>query len=300
MITYVKGNLFESPAQVLVNTVNTVGVMGKGIALEFKQIYPDMFEEYRKLCEQRKLRIGTLHLFRTPHKWVLNFPTKEHWRQPSRVEYIEAGLRTFVRIYAEAGINSVAFPPLGCGNGQLDFESQVRPLLEKYLNPLPIAVFVYPGKPAPQPAEHADVKGIREWLRSEPQSLPFEEAWSDIVELLEERRTFRTATKGREFTAEAIEEPPTLVVRAGATTFKLGHEALLDFWQQLRQHGFAFARLAPEHYRVHYLIPVFQELPYVRRVEVSDADGNASVALQLRPGSQAKQPDAGDLFTLRV
>ena len=90
-ITYVRGNLFESPAQVLVNTVNTVGVMGKGVALEFKKLFPEMFEEYRRLCEGRLLKIGMLHIYRTPHKWVLNFPTKEHWRQPSRVEYIDAG-----------------------------------------------------------------------------------------------------------------------------------------------------------------------------------------------------------------
>jgi len=127
MIMYVTGNLFQSPAQVLVNTVNTVGVMGKGVALEFKRLFPDMFLRYRELCEGGEFKIGQLWLYKTPNKWVLNFPTKKHWRYPSRVEYITAGLQTFCRNYARLGIHSIAFPPLGCGHGQLDFETQVRP-----------------------------------------------------------------------------------------------------------------------------------------------------------------------------
>src|SRR5688572_26562315 len=99
MLTFVRGNLFESPAKVLVNTVNTVGVMGKGIALSFKQIYPEMFQRYVQLCESGQLDIGKLWLYKTPHKWILNFPTKKNWRAPSRLEYLEAGLRKFVATY---------------------------------------------------------------------------------------------------------------------------------------------------------------------------------------------------------
>jgi len=80
MITFVKGNLFESPAKVLVNTVNTVGVMGKGIAKTFKEIYPDMFKEYQGFCEKGQFKIGQLWLYTTKHKWILNFPTKKQWR----------------------------------------------------------------------------------------------------------------------------------------------------------------------------------------------------------------------------
>jgi O-acetyl-ADP-ribose deacetylase (regulator of RNase III) len=143
MILYVSSSLFTSPAQVLVNTVNTVGVMGKGIALEFKKLYPEMFREYQELCETGKLSIGKLHLFKSPNKWVLNFPTKQHWRHPSKVEYIEAGLVEFSRRYAQWGIHSIAFPALGCGNGRLDFASQVQPVMHKYLGRLPIEVFIH-------------------------------------------------------------------------------------------------------------------------------------------------------------
>ncbi|HLD94727.1 MAG TPA: macro domain-containing protein, partial [Anaerolineales bacterium] len=149
MITYLDISLFDSPAQTLVNTVNTVGVMGKGIALAFKQLYPEMYQEYRKLCEERKFTVGMLYIYRTPNKIVVNFPTKQHWRTPSRLDYIEAGLKKFVDRYQDYGISSVSFPQLGCGNGELDWQKQVQPLMEKYLKDLPIPVYIhlYPQDP---------------------------------------------------------------------------------------------------------------------------------------------------------
>ncbi|MBU0494254.1 MAG: macro domain-containing protein, partial [Chloroflexi bacterium] len=93
MIKWTHGNLFESEAQTLVNAVNVVGVMGKGIALEFKTRYPEMFEEYCQLCRDGRLDIGKLHLYKADDHWVLNFPTKRHYRNRARLEYIEAGLR---------------------------------------------------------------------------------------------------------------------------------------------------------------------------------------------------------------
>src|ERR1700687_857683 len=101
MMYYLEGNIFESPAKVLVNTVNTVGVIGKGIAKTFKQIYPEMFSEYQRLCESKRLTTGKLWLYKTPNKWVLNFPTKAHWRSPSRPEYVDQGLKKFAERYAE-------------------------------------------------------------------------------------------------------------------------------------------------------------------------------------------------------
>ena len=88
--------------------VNTVGVMGKGLAKSFKSIYPEMFAEYKRHCESGEFIVGRLLLYRTSHKWVLNFPTKRHWRQPSRLEDIESGLQTFRTTYAEQGIAGVA------------------------------------------------------------------------------------------------------------------------------------------------------------------------------------------------
>ena len=110
MIQYIEGDIFSSPAQVIVNTVNTVGVMGKGVALSFKKRYPDMFQHYKSICEKRLLTIGKLMLYYEPDYWVLLFPTKENWRNPSKLEYIEKGLMKFVNSYAEKSITSIAFP----------------------------------------------------------------------------------------------------------------------------------------------------------------------------------------------
>ena len=95
MIEYIEGNIFDSPAQVIVNTVNTVGVMGKGIALEFKNRYPQMFEKYKIACEKKMLTIGKLMLVSAPDHMLLLFPTKENWRYPSKLSYIEQGLKRF-------------------------------------------------------------------------------------------------------------------------------------------------------------------------------------------------------------
>lgn len=141
MITYVVSDLLKSPADVLVNTVNTVGVMGKGIANDFKKVYPEMFVRYQKLCERGQFNIGQLWIFKKKNKWVLNFPTKKHWRNPSKIEYIENGLEKFVKTYAEKGITSISFPMLGCGNGELNWETEVRPLMEKYLRNIPIDIY---------------------------------------------------------------------------------------------------------------------------------------------------------------
>ena len=147
MITYVDSDLFQSPAKVLVNAVNTVGVMGKGIALRFKHVYPDMFKAYQQLCENGQFDIGDLMLYKTPDKWILNFPTKKHWRDKSQPEHIDAGLQKFDSIYGEEGITSISFPLLGCGAGGLNWETQVQPLMEKYLSDLPIIIYIHLYKP---------------------------------------------------------------------------------------------------------------------------------------------------------
>lgn len=142
MIRYLKGNIFDSEAQVLVNPVNTVGVMGKGLALDFKQRYPRMFDLYRDACRARLLHVGEPMLYRSSEQWVLLFPTKAHWKEPSRLEWIETGLQKFVERYKSKGITSIAFPKLGCGNGGLDW-MEVKEVMERYLGELPINVYIY-------------------------------------------------------------------------------------------------------------------------------------------------------------
>jgi len=137
------GDLFASEAQTLVNTVNCVGVMGKGVALEFKKRFPSLFEDYAARCERREVRLGEPYVYRGKGgKLVVNFPTKGHWRSPSRLADIEAGMNYFVKHYAEWGITSIAFPPLGCGNGGLEW-TEVGPLVYGKLHRLPIAIEIY-------------------------------------------------------------------------------------------------------------------------------------------------------------
>lgn len=137
------GDLFASQAQTLINTVNCVGVMGKGVAQEFKKRYPAMFKDYVSRCEDERVRIGEPYLYRdTTGVSILNFPTKRHWRSPSLMADIESGLDYLANHIETLGITSIAMPPLGCGNGGLSW-SEVGPLIYRKLGHLPIDIELY-------------------------------------------------------------------------------------------------------------------------------------------------------------
>jgi O-acetyl-ADP-ribose deacetylase (regulator of RNase III) len=161
MIIDAKGNLLEADAEALVNTVNTVGVMGKGIALQFKQAFPENYEAFRKACARKEVVPGKMFAFETGQltnpRLIINFPTKRHWRQPSRLADIEAGLVDLVRVLRDRGVKSVAVPPLGCGSGGLKW-STVRPLIVEALSALPdIRVLLF----APEGAPAADAMPVK-------------------------------------------------------------------------------------------------------------------------------------------
>ncbi len=145
---------FENPnIQTVVNPINCMGIMGKGLALEFKIRYPKMFDDYQKRFKDGLLKTGEPYLFKTQNKWILNFPTKNHWRYPSRLEYIDTGLRYFSEHYKRLGIKSIAFPRLGCTSGGLKWE-EVKPVMEKYLMDLKgISVYVYLDQKASEKEE---------------------------------------------------------------------------------------------------------------------------------------------------
>jgi len=302
VITYIEGDLFLSPAQVLVNTVNTVGVMGKGVAKDFKRLYPDMFKLYRQLCEEGKFGIGQLLLYKTPHKWVLNFPTKKDWRKPSRPEYIEAGLQKLTAMYTDAGIHSIAMPLLGCGNGELNWSNTVRPLVEKHLAKAPLQVFVHSYfQRAPLIPEHRDIDKIALWLRSEPEHLAFAEVWEDLSALLANRQDFKTLAKADSFRAWTV--PDGIRLAASDRTDFVSRSELLDFWQQLRVHGFTSRQIAPTglNRRYSYLMPLFAALPYVKPVRMADeyeqiSGGRETIGLQYIPELSTEGDRLGGLF----
>jgi O-acetyl-ADP-ribose deacetylase (regulator of RNase III)/uncharacterized protein YwgA len=137
------GDILKSKAQTLVNTVNCVGIMGKGIALEFKNRFPDMFKDYVKRCERKEIRLGEPYLYKTLFgSQIVNFPTKEHWKSVSKISDIEKGLHYLVKHYKQWGITSIAIPPLGCGNGQLEWKI-VGPLIYKLIKQMNIPVEIY-------------------------------------------------------------------------------------------------------------------------------------------------------------
>lgn len=141
MIETQQGNLLNAPVEALVNTVNTEGVMGKGIALQFKQAYPQMFRAYEQACKAGEVHLGKMHVYDLGGlvggpRWIINFPTKGHWRSKSKKQDIESGLQNLVETIKRLNIRSIALPPLGCGHGGLEW-SDVRPLIEASLEELP-------------------------------------------------------------------------------------------------------------------------------------------------------------------
>ncbi|HEY0553592.1 MAG TPA: macro domain-containing protein [Thermoanaerobaculia bacterium] len=166
MIHYTQGNLLDADVEALVNTVNTVGIMGKGIALMFKEAFPENFRLYAAACKQGEVQIGRMFVTERPPlagssrgpRWIINFPTKRHWRDRTRLEWVEAGLADLARVLQENAIRSVALPPLGCGNGGLEW-STVRPVIEQALAGLPsVEVLVY--EPAPRYQNVAKREGL--------------------------------------------------------------------------------------------------------------------------------------------
>jgi O-acetyl-ADP-ribose deacetylase (regulator of RNase III) len=157
-ITRGTGNLLTQDADALVNTVNTEGIMGKGIALQFKKAWPAMFKDYEAACKRGEVTLGRMHVWVTGSltgpRYIINFPTKRHWRSRSKLVDIETGLQDLTRVIGELGIVSIAIPPLGCGNGGLDWRD-VEPRILRALEPLAgtVDVRIFAPKGAPSAAE---------------------------------------------------------------------------------------------------------------------------------------------------
>ena len=161
MITHCEGNLLDSTAQALVNTVNTVGVMGKGIALQFKNQFPENYKAYRAACKVGEVVVGRMFVVDQVEsttggqKLIINFPTKTDWRKPSEYSYIERGLADLAQLIQQRSIQSIALPPLGAGNGGLDW-NRVNALIEQHLSDLDCTVFVYQPNYAVQESMKAE------------------------------------------------------------------------------------------------------------------------------------------------
>ena len=163
MIIRAEGDLLAADVDALVNTVNCVGVMGKGIALQFKRRYPDVFKEYERACKAGEVHIGRMLVVPTDQitgpRWIIHFPTKKHWRSPSKLDYIDAGLADLTEVIKNLGLTSIAVPPLGAGNGGLEWAT-VEPRIEDMLADLP-SVDVHLYAPSTQQRPVAGASGVR-------------------------------------------------------------------------------------------------------------------------------------------
>ncbi len=279
MIEYIEGNIFDSPAQVIVNTVNTVGVMGKGLALEFKARYPQMFEKYKEACEKKSLKIGKLMLVSASDHLLLLFPTKENWRFPSKLSYIEKGLKCFCDNYAQRGITSIAFPKLGCGNGDLNWED-VRPLMEKYLSPLPISIYIYLDKLSNEiTPEHFTLKETQEWLRANAKDLSFNGMMDDLYT--------QCNLVPYEFNIENIKGILCFENNVFKITYKdkilaIDEEKLYQLWDEIRNQSiFAVDKSNVEFYLISHIL---YSLGYLSRIKKMDKSGNMLDGFQLKEG----------------
>ena len=156
MIKLMTGNLLETDVEALVNSVNTVGIMGKGVALQFKQAFPENFKAYQRACKRNEVQPGKMLVVATGSlsnpRYIINFPTKRHWRQQSRIGDIRLGLTDLIAVVKDLSLRSIALPPLGCGNGGLEW-SEVRPLIEKAFESLTdVGVMLYVPVGAPDPS----------------------------------------------------------------------------------------------------------------------------------------------------
>lgn len=164
MITYTTGNLLEAQVDALVNTVNEVGVMGKGMALQFKESFPGASKQYVDAAKRGEVSVGRVLVTRSGSlsgpQWIIHFPTKRHWRHPSKLEWVQEGLVDLRRVIAELGVTSIAIPPLGCGNGGLEW-ADVRPLIEEALGAIE-GVDVVVFEPSARHATAPKQRGVEE------------------------------------------------------------------------------------------------------------------------------------------
>lgn len=298
MIITVVSDVLQSPAQVLVNAVNTVGVMGKGIAHDFKLCYPDMFARYRDLCQGGNFDTGRLMLYRTSHKWVLNFPTKTHWRANTRLDDLRAGLERFAATYAELGITSVSFPRLAGDSDGLDWQHDVKPLMEHLLDPLPLPVYVHEYDPDDPylAAESRNIRSVRAWLEGDPQPVAFARFWRDVSRLLRNNERQFTTVDGEAFTIGRDKRRrgrSLVILGANPQPVFLSESVLADLWGYVRSAGYAHPRNFPGGLDAYapYITGLLRELDYVRPVHLLEGDGTRQTGLHYVPPTSRNAAD---------
>jgi hypothetical protein len=256
--------------------------MGKGIAREFKDREPAMYARYRQICDARELQPGKLWLWRGADNWVLNFPTKVHWRQPSRLEWIEQGLQKFLASYEDLKIREISFPRLGCGNGNLDW-ADVQPLMERYLRRIPISVFIHDFEKDIGLPEHLEAIADRAAERI-PVGVDFDafvsglravaDVGGDGLVDLNSKRNFRAW----------VDSDSALFVEEHGQTWEFDAEDLHGAWVSLLRGLVTKDRVEwSTGDGGNFVITLLSLLPNTRPVEIQRGDYEPEIAVELAP-----------------
>jgi len=260
--------------------------MSKGIAQKFKQAFPPMYEAYHALCQADNFDIGKLLLYKGGEKWVLNFPIKKHPNAKARLESIEAGLQKFASVYADEQFASVSFPALGVDDG-LTWD-EVRPLMESYLRPLPIMVYIHIDKDPYAEPLRADVLAKR--LNGQTQDVTFEAFWRNIVNLA--RKTPQHHTLGdtpKPFSVAVRDEGKrrislSLLPEGGESHF-LPQSVLKDLWQYVLMTGYSLPQNLPDGLDSvgDMVVSFLSKLDYLRPIIIQPDGGDKVIGLHYVP-----------------
>jgi hypothetical protein len=263
--------------------------MGKGIAQAFKGREPRMFMAYKSLCDRGLLEPGKLWLWQGSEQWILNFPTKKHWRNPSRLEWIEAGLDKFVAEYATRGITEISFPRLGCGNGNLDW-ADVRPLMSRYLERLDIPVYVHDYEVDIGLPEHLEaianqlnVDGVRiatfdGFLKAIRRAADIS---GGVLQEIDSKRTFR-------FKVEADE---ALHVSTGDIEVVFEPDDLRGVWISLTSGLLTLDEAGwSDREGASAMLAIVSLFPNMRPIQVQSSDGAPEIAIEMTPAGRRNAP----------
>lgn len=282
MLQFHRTSIMTSSAQTVVNTVNTVGVMGKGLAAAFKDRYPEMFLEYKSLCKRGELSPGSSWLWKGSDQWVLNFATKKHWRNPSKLEYVRDGLIEFRNKFEAVGIREVAFPRLGCGNGGLDWRD-VRPLMVEQLRDLPITIYIHDFEKNIGPPEHEFP--LMQYARK-PET--FEGFFRDLRDTIDANDgEVRAIMMSSQFYVQ-MNDAHELRSAKGCDDLLAAEDDLYRIWSLLSDSPVARFDLPESMQRCALKVfSVIAQLPYIRPVNIADRYGRNNLAVEYTRNSSS-------------
>lgn len=248
--------------------------MGKGLAHAFKLRHPAMYEQYRKICAEGLLDVGKLWLWKGGAQWVLNFPTKRHWRYPSKIDFIERGLAKFVAEYEFRGITEIAFPRLGCGNGGLDWD-EVRSVMEKYLSKLPINIYIHDFDQTTSAPEHVATS-------TDEAGATFHSFVCDIREIVSSSDVpFQTVRNRRKFTA-SIGDDNAITIATAKAKHSINEFDLFEFWLLLQKGPVGVNRMVGSVKNSgYYLLPIVSRLSYTRLILTSGGADVGALAIEI-------------------